>query len=223
MNLIEKAYLWLRDISSKREEQGMYSAGYWQNKVRGQILRMLSRGQGRLLELGCGEGLFLSQLDTTNAKIQLWGVDRWEEALQHTKKRFNEENSKAIRLVNADANKLPFKDGMFDVVVCANLLICVESVSVVRSIIQEAERVCRKNGTFIVEFRNKKNMLLWLKYSLAKYYDTTTKSHPLSTYDYDAMVSILKESGFAVIKTHVIDFPLKGIPVIFILEARKIC
>lgn len=223
MNLIEKIYIWFRNATSKPQEKGMSSAGYWQNKVREQILGLLSQCEGRLLELGCGEGLFLSHLGKADSRIQPWGIDCWRDALQAAKKRFAERKIKGIRLINSDAQKLPFKNEMFDVVVCANLFICVESVAVVRSIVQEAARVCRQNGTLIIEFRDKKNIALWFKYALARYYDTTTKNHPLSVYNYEGMASILKGAGFMVNKSREIDFPLKGMPVIFILEAKKVC
>lgn len=223
MNLIEKIYIWFRNAASKPQEKGMSSAGYWQNKVRERILKLLSQRQGRLVEFGCGEGLFLSHLVKANPKIQPWGIDRWPGSLQTAQKRFAERGIKEICLINADAQKLPLKKEMFDMVVCANLFICLESVSVVRSIVQEAARVCRENGALIIEFRNKKNIALWFKYALARYYDTTTKNHPLSTYDKDEIESILRESGWRVMKRRAIDFPLKGMPVIFILEAKKTC
>lgn len=223
MNYLEKIYLVFHKLLSKPQERGMYSAGYWQSKVRENILTMLSQYQGRLLEIGCGEGLFLSQFVKAYPQIQPWGVDCWTEALIDARKRFIEKEIKRVSLVTADAQRLPFKDSSFDSVVCANFFICVESLSMVRSVLQEAARVCRKNAALIIEFRNKKNIFLNLKYKWAKYYDTTTQRHPLSTYDKEEIVAMLKEFGFALGRIQEIDFPFKGMAAIFILEAKKVC
>ena len=217
MNLPEKIYLWLRDLVSKPGERGLSSAGYWQDLLRRKVLGRLAKAEGGLLEIGCGEGLFLSQLSEFNPQLRLFGVERESAVLSDAQRRLKGN----VRLVSSDARQLPFKDASFEWAVGVNLFLCVESREALTGILREAARVLRQGARLIVEFRNKDNIFLRLKYKWARYYDSTTKNHPLSTFHKEDVLKILREAGFNVIKTQEIDFPFKGLPAIFILEAVK--
>lgn len=215
MNLLEKIYLWFRDLFSKPSERGLSSAGYWQDKLRRNVLNRLSSAEGRLLEIGCGEGLFLEHLSRLNPQVRLFGIERSALVLSDAQRRLN----RNILLVSSDAGRLPFKDASFEWAVGVNLFICIESREVLMEILQEASRVLRPGAKLIIEFRNKGNIFLKLKYGLARYYDSTTEKHPLSTYYKEDVLRILGEAGFSVSKIEKIDFPFKGLAAIFILEA----
>jgi len=85
--------------------------------------------------------------------------------------------------MQGDARQLPFEDGFFDTVVCINFFICQRSPEDVRRILFEAARVLSPGGRLIVEIRNRNNILLRLKYGLARYYDGTLEDNPLALYD----------------------------------------
>lgn len=217
MNPLEKVYLWLRDLVSKPSERGMSSAGYWQDKLRRNVLDRLAKAEGRLLEIGCGEGLFLEHLSRLNPQVRLFGIERSALVLSDAQRRLN----RNILLVSSDAGRLPFKDASFEWAVGVNLFICVESMEVLAGILREAGRVLRPGAKLIIEFRNKGNIFLRLKYKLARYYDSTTEKHPLSTYYKEDVLRILADAGFSVSKIEEIDFPLKGLAAIFVVEAVK--
>lgn len=237
MNYLEKIYLAFHKLFSQPQERGRYSAGYWQNKVRGDVLKLIpaaahllvldqlhletcsvNANGGRLLEIGCGEGLMLSQLHQHNPRIEAYGIDSWSDVLSGTRNRLEP----SIKLLCADARSLPFKGASFDIIVCVNVFICVESIAIVKSILREASRICRKDARLIIEFRNKANPLLWLKYKLAKYYDPTTKKHPLSTYYRRDISRILGDVGFCIRREHALDSLMKGFTPIIIVEAQKV-
>lgn len=215
MNPLEKVYLWLRDLVSKPAERGLSSAGYWQNQLRQNVLERLAKAEGRLLEIGCGEGLFLEQLSRISPQLGLFGIERSALVLSDAQRRLN----RNIRLVSSDAGRLPFKDASFEWAVGVNLFICVESMDVLAEILREAARVLRPGAKLIIEFRNKGNIFLKLKYGLARYYDSTIERHPLSTYYKEDVLRILGEAGFSVSKIEKIDFPFKGLAAIFVVEA----
>lgn len=217
MNIVERLYLWLRERVSKPEERGMSSAGYWQNQLRRNVLERLAMAKGRLLEIGSGEGLFLEQLSRVRSQLGLFGIERDSLVLSDAQRRLD----KNIRLVSSEAQRLPFKTASFEWAVGVNLFICVESRDVLAAILKEAVRVLKPGAKLIIEFRNKGNIFLKLKYGLARYYDSTTEKHPLSTYYKEDVLRILGEAGFSVSKIEKIDFPFKGLPAIFILEAGK--
>ncbi len=217
MNLLEKIYLWFRDLFSKPSERGLSSAGYWQDKLRRNVLNRLSSAEGRLLEIGCGEGLFLEHLSRLNPQVRLFGIERSALVLSDAQRRLN----RNILLVSSDAGRLPFKDASFEWAVGVNLFICIESREVLMEILQEASRVLRPGAKLIIEFRNKGNIFLRLKYGLARYYDSTTEKHPLSTYYKEDVLRILADAGFSVNKIEKIDFPFKGLAAIFVVEAVR--
>ncbi len=219
MKTLEKAYLWFRDLVSQPGERRLSSAGYWQNQLRQNVLERLAKAEGRLLEIGCGEGLFLSQLSERNPQLRLFGIERESLVLSDAQRRLN----KNIRLVSSEALRLPFKDASFEWAVGVNLFICVESKEVLLEILRESARVLKPGAKLIIEFRNKSNIFLRLKYKWARYYDSTTQNHPLSTYYKEDVLRILADAGFSVSKIEKIDFPFKGLAAIFVIEAYLDC
>jgi len=219
MNLLEKIYLWFRDLVSKPSERGLSSAGYWQNQLRRNVLERLDKSEGRLLEIGCGEGLFLEQLSQSSPQLGLFGIERDSQVLSGAQRRLN----KNIRLVSSDAGRLPFKAASFEWAVGVNLFICLESKEVLLEILRESARALKPGAKLIIEFRNKGNIFLRLKYKWARYYDFTTGKHPLSTYYKEDVLRILADAGFSVSKIEKICFPFKGLAAIFIIEAYLDC
>ena len=90
--MFEKIYYLFHRLLSKPDERGEYSGGYWQDMVRGKTL-LLCRGlKGKVLEVGCGEGLFLVQLVRQNPDLGIWGIDNSDERLSQAKARLSEKN-----------------------------------------------------------------------------------------------------------------------------------
>jgi len=219
--IIDRAYYWLHQKVSVPEERGEFSAGYWQAKVRRLTLEIVAGYGGRLLEVACGEGLFLSRLLRQSPGIDAWGVDPWGQVLVRCRERLAGQGLPEARLVEADGRHLPFEDMSFDAVVCINSFMCLPDLGAARQVLAEMARVCKPGGRLVVEFRNRANALLRLKYALAGHYDPTTKRHPLSTFYEKDITAVLKEKGFVVRRALHVDFPVKRWAPIIILEAQK--
>ena len=224
MNYLERIYLVFRDLFSQPHERGESSAGYWQDKIRSNVIALTSQYKGKILEVGCGEGLFLSRFLRFNPRADVYGVDTTNLCLGKAKERLAKESLKAAKLINAQAGALPFKNASFDAVICANVFICIDSLISVKAIIQEMSRLCKTQGKLVIEFRNSRNPFLWLKYKLAKYYDHTIieQKHPLSAFFREDILSMLQDAGFHIVKEKIIDsFIIKSFAPIFIIEAQK--
>lgn len=221
LKMLKKFYYWFHRITSKPQERGGYSSGYWQHQVRKRVFELYDKYCEKVLEVGCGEGLFLAELASVNKNTQVYGIDNREGILQKADERLKEKGIENVRLSQADATSLPFEDSYFDAVVCINVIFNLESKEIVRKVLGEIARVCKKGGRVIVDFRNSKNPFLYIKYRLAPYYDQTVKGLPLKTYNIEDMRFFSEKSGLKIIRQVNIGFPLQRIAPIIVLELEK--
>ena len=199
MTLIYRFYEWLHDRLSRSDEQGEYSAGKWQDAARRQALEFLAGAKGKVLEIGCGEGLFLAQLARVAPAAALYGIDNDEARLACACDRLAAAGAAARSQVTfAEAPAVPFADGYFDATVCVNVTLALPSFDAVKATLGEMSRVTRKGGLVIIEFRNADNPLLVLKYRLAPYYDGTVKGHPFTMLSPSRVDAALADLGLSV-------------------------
>ncbi len=207
-------------MTSRPGEKGEYSSGYWQDRIRQRAVEMCREHKGRLLEVGCGEGLFLGRMIKVRPDVDIWGVDVWEGILTKARMRM-EEIKPGVELLKADVSALPFEDAFFDTVVCINVFFNMESIEKVSHALKEIVRVCKAGGRIIFDFRNSLNPLLVVKYRLAGYYDSTVKDLPLNTYNPGNIKTILREVNLDITQEKRLFFPVKRFAPIIMMEAVK--
>lgn len=218
--MIEKIYYRFHNAISRPGEKGEYSSGYWQDKIRQNAKNICINRKGKLLDVGCGEGLFLAQVMKEIPDLKVWGVDGWAEILTKAKNRLEKIKS-GVTLLKSDASILPFEDDFFDVVVCVNVFFNMESIEKVSSALKEMVRVCKTGGSIIFDFRNSLNPLLLIKYRFAKYYDQTVNDLHLNTYSPGDMRNILERAGLEVVQERPLSFPIKTFAPIILMETIK--
>ena len=220
--MLKKIYYWFHERSSRQDERAEYSSGVWQNLIRQVALAQCIGVKGKLLEIGCGEGLFLSQLAVVNPGVELWGVDNSPDRLCQAESRFKERHLNCPRLSLSDALQLPFENGFFDTVVCVNVLFNMPSADVAKKALFEMSRVCKKGGYVIFDFRNARNPLLRLKYKLAPLYDATVRALPLSVYYPKVIESMVKDVALkAIFKKFLGGGGLRYAPLV-LMKAEKL-
>jgi ubiquinone/menaquinone biosynthesis C-methylase UbiE len=101
---------------------------------------------GVLLDVPVGTGIFTSALYAAHPSATIIALDSSMGMLQKARQRFAADGLTNVRLVRADAANLPFKDGVFDIVLSMNgLHVFVDKPRV----IAQMRRVLRKNATLI--------------------------------------------------------------------------
>jgi len=215
--MLTKMYRWILKLTSRPGEKGEYSGGYLQDKIRKEVLALCYNVKGRLLEIGCGEGLFLAQIIEQNRKLELWGIDNDDARLKAAALRLRN-----VNLSRQDALRLSFEDGYFDTVICINVLFNMRSIEEVKRTLKEMKRVCKRGGSVIFDFRNSLNPLLPIKYRLARYYDDTLKGLPLKTHSPKEIESVLKELGMAAVKKRFVGFSSGFLAAAIVVEAKNI-
>ncbi len=173
-----------------------------------------------MLEVGCGEGLFLTELAEINPALEIWGIDNSAARLNAAQGRIRSKNLRTINLFLQDASRLSFGDEYFDVVVGINLICNLHPNSLI-DVLKQMSRVCKKNGFIIFDFRNALNLLLKLKYMLAPFYDATVKNLPLVSYIPKKIETILKDLNLEVVEKKYIGFPLVTLAPVIILKVAK--
>ncbi len=121
----------------------------------------------QVLDVGCGAGFLSNEL----AKLQLkvTGVDLSEESLQVA---CDYDSTKSVNYQTADAYKLPFPDGSFDVLTAMDFLEHVEDPA---AVIKEFSRVLKPNGLFVFHTFNR-NILAHL--IIIKFVEWVVKNTP---------------------------------------------
>ncbi len=73
----------------------------------------------RVLDVGCGTGVFASRVRAALPQAQVWGIDLVSDMLTRGSERWRRHAAHVLP-VQADSERLPFATGSFDVVTCAN-------------------------------------------------------------------------------------------------------
>lgn len=109
----------------------------------------------KVLETGCGNGYYLSLLNRLGIRLSLVGVDTDQMALDDAKKFIGDDK---IKLINADASKLPFADNTFTKIVMSEVL---EHVQNEKKTLSETFRVLKVGGIFTMTTCNINYPFLW--------------------------------------------------------------
>jgi SAM-dependent methyltransferase len=112
-------------------------------------------GSERLLEVGCGEGANLKLIAA--APRRSMGVD-----FSLAKVQWAARHVPGARFARADATRLPFRDGSFDVVLCRDVLHHLAAPDK-QKVLDESIRVCREAGRIIVIEPNGRSPIIRLQ------------------------------------------------------------
>jgi 2-polyprenyl-6-hydroxyphenyl methylase/3-demethylubiquinone-9 3-methyltransferase len=105
------------------------------------VRRHVSAGD-RVLDVGCGEGMFAGELAATGARVT--GIDVAREPLRRAAERHP---GLDLRLVSAEPPSWSLSDGAFDVVWAGEVL---EHVADTAGFLSEVRRVLRSGGTLVL-------------------------------------------------------------------------
>jgi len=128
--------------------------GKLQDRIWSLVLSNLDwNGEGRALDIGCGNGALTIKLAQQNPKAHIVGIDCWGKTWEYSKK-ICERNamiegvSERVVFQKADALSLPFDDGYFNAVVSNFVFHMVGKAKDKRGVVREALRVVKKGGKF---------------------------------------------------------------------------
>lgn len=136
--------------------------GNLQAKIRDLVFsHLVWDGDGKLLDIGCGNGALAIEAAKKYPKAQIVGMDYWGGHWEYSKESC-EKNAQIANVAKrtsfqkASAAKLPFADESFNVAVSNFVFHEVQDVKDKRAVIQEALRVLKKDGLFVFQ-----DLFLW--------------------------------------------------------------
>jgi len=112
-------------------------------------------GKEAVLDIGCGRGFYLKTLITLWPQLKLYGVDLNQKYLNQAKKFLK---NPSVRLIKADATRLPFASEFFDRIIASEIL---EHLADDRKAIEEVYRILKPGGLVMVTVPNKNYPFFW--------------------------------------------------------------
>jgi ubiquinone/menaquinone biosynthesis C-methylase UbiE len=220
MSIIHDIYYWIYRATSRPDERGERFGGRWQGAVRQCALELCKGVRGKVLEIGCGSGLFVFKLAAQEPDIEVWGVDNNRELVADLERKAADKVAGNLHIAFQDGKSLSFADGSFDRVVGINLFLNLD-IDAVKALLKEMKRVCKRSGRIIFDFRSSRNPFFVLKYRLVRHYDATAP-YPLYTHSPERIKKMLREAGLGLVNKKSIGFPLERFAPIIIVEAQAV-
>jgi ubiquinone/menaquinone biosynthesis C-methylase UbiE len=163
--------------------------------------------QGRIfVDLGCGFGrLFSEYKDFEKIILVDYSVSNLKNAKDLIRKYLNYDEAlmKKVVYVAADVTGLPFKSSFADVAMTVRVMHHIDNVG---KFINEASRILKTDGYFLIEFANKRNLKNILKFMFGRLKQSPFDNRPLqigaTILDYHPkfIKSILRQTGFKILK-----------------------
>lgn len=158
------------------------------SRIRYTAGELCRRGEGRLLDVGCGNGLLFTSLKE-KVNLRLFGLDRSRELLLEAR-----EANEGIKLVQGLLEALPLRDNSFDWVVCLSTLYNLSDLEAVEQALWELMRVCRPGGWVVVDVRNRANPYIRLKY----WWHALWSDLPVKAYYPSDFAAVFERGGFRI-------------------------
>lgn len=158
------------------------------------------------LDVGCASGYMISRIYSIFPKAKYFGIDIYENAIDYAKKTYPDIDFKL-----ASADKLPFKDNSFDVILFYETIEHVENPN---NCLMEIKRVLKKRGTLILTMDSGSLLfrLVWFVWENTK--GKIWKGAHLHPFHHSQLEKLIQNSGFK-IRNKIFSF--FGMEVTFVL------
>lgn len=144
--------------------------------------------QMTMLDIGCGGGATLQRLLKRSKDAKIYGIDISEESVAKAKKINADVLDKQVFICQGSAEKLPYDDGMFDVVTA------VETVYFWPNLpqrLQEVRRVLKPEGCFAIMIEVVEENSIW-----------TNVVEGMTAYSPEDLQKMLDDAGFIQTEIH---------------------
>jgi len=152
-----------------------------------------SESKSKLLDLGCGQGLFTNAFKREFPNYDVYGLDHSITAIEYASSNFSN-----IDFVVADAYHPPFEDEYFDIIVCNNIW---EHVPDPLNMLNSIGRILKTNGQLIISTPSRYRTGNLIRGFLGKDILLMSKHH-ITEYSVGQIREQLNFGGFKINKTY---------------------
>ena len=153
---MEKAKKYGKDYWDGERKYGYggyrYINGWWNPVARELIDRYHLAGDSKILDIGCGKGYLLYELQLLNPKLQIFGIDKSDYAIVN-----RHPDLKGDFYERDAANKLEFKDKSFDLVISTGTLHNLKLFQL-SAVLPEIQRVGKNSYIMVESYRNNQEL-----------------------------------------------------------------
>ncbi len=174
-----------------------------------EILKQSDKKPSKLLDIGCASGSLTSQIATFFLPSVVFAVDSYEKALK-----FGQRAYPNIKFKFADAHKLPFDSGSFDLITCIETI---EHLENPKTAICEIHRCLKSKGNALIgqDTDNLLFKIIWMVWTKTR--GKVWQDSHLHPYDPNNLEQLIKECGFNIISK---KFSHLGMEVFFFVEKK---
>jgi ubiquinone/menaquinone biosynthesis C-methylase UbiE len=142
-----------RDLIAVIDELPLWSAPFGMK-----LLETVKLKRGiTVLDIGCGLGFPLIEVaQRLGDSSSVIGIDPWKEALERCRQKIKKYNITNAEVIEGVAEKMPFDDNHFDLIVSNNGINNVEDM---KTTLSECGRVCKQGAQFVMTMNLEKTMI----------------------------------------------------------------
>lgn len=159
------------------------------------------------LEVGSASGYMISEIAKKYPKVKFQAVDAYAGAIKYAQQKYPH-----IKFVRAEAEKLPYKNSQFDLVLCYETI---EHVRQPKKAIFEMKRVLKKEGKLILAMDSGTTAFRIIWFFWEKTFGRSWREAHLNPYHHSELEKLILQSGLKVLERRFTHF---GLEVVFVLE-----
>ena len=126
------------------------------------LLEEIDNSHERILDVGCGTGIFAAKALQHFPDAQVWGMDLSDGMLRQCRARCEAAEGR-LHLVQGDSQRLPFADDSFDVITCTHSF---HHYPKQQKAVSEMHRVLRPGGKLLIIDGDRDRAWGWLIYDV---------------------------------------------------------
>lgn len=161
----------------------------WHNKKLSIAKKILkSKDFKKCLDVGCASGYMVSEISRIFPNALYWGVDSYDKVIAYGKKKYPH-----IKFKVANAQKLPFKTGEFDLIICYETI---EHITKPLKALKEMKRVLSKKGKLILTMDSGSLLfrIVWFFWENTK--GRVWKGAHLHPFHHEELEELIRKVGF---------------------------
>ena len=111
----------------------------------------------KVLDVGCGLGFPLIEIaERLGETSEVFGIDPWDGAIERVRLKIRKHDLDNVKVIKGVAEKLPFDNSYFDLVVSNN---GINNVQDIDASLHECGRVCKPGGQFVITLNLDETMI----------------------------------------------------------------